>query len=114
MSRSTNPEAKLPAHLDPKYWFIGIGTIFFAWVAWMGSGQPGMALKDGYYGCEHQMMLPIPMGATVEGGEVVSVFGSVAAESVRPVQWSNAERTSASTFRVTADNSVYVCSYEGD
>ena len=115
MSRSPTSETKLPAHLDARNWFIGLGTLFFAGLAWWGLGQPGMALKDGYYGCEDALKLPIPIGATVEGGEVVSVSGSAAREAVRPVQWSNAERTSSRTFRVTVDNAyTYVCSYEGN
>lgn len=111
MSSSANLETKLPAHLNPTNWFIGLGTLFFAGLAWWGLGQPGMALKDGYYGCEDPLRLPIGTGATVEGGEVVSV-SRPGEEVLGPVQWSNAERTSSRTFRVTVDDIPYVCSFE--
>lgn len=111
----TAETTKLPAHLDPMNWFIGVGTLFFAGLAWYGFGQPGLPLKDGYYVCEPTFQLPSAMGAVVENGQVVSVSGSAALEAIEgPVRWSDVTRKSAKEFRVTVDDSLkyYVCTYE--
>lgn len=117
---STSPritETRLPAHLNPANWFIGVGTLLFAGLAWFGFGQPGMPLKDGYYNCEPAtLQIPSPMGAVVENGQVASVSGSAAREHFDgPVRWSDATRTSAREFRVTVDDALkyYICKYDG-
>lgn len=103
----------------------GMGLVLsvatFGGLGWWAAGQPGIALKDGDYGCSPAVVGPISAGpgATVRGGELVKVwdFNMSTGKKVR-LEWSDFDRTDPSEFSVVSQMAMrssgqtYICTLD--
>lgn len=126
----TDDSSKPAAHANPINWFIGIGVVVTAVSIWFTSGQPGIPLHDGDYGCSAGALavgvaVGAGPGATVEDGKVVDVWNfDMRTGRKTSLRWRDAERMDPKKFSVTSavpapngrggtrHTRTYVCTYD--
>jgi hypothetical protein len=89
--------------------FIAFGVAVGAGLLWLANGQPGVALRDGDYGCrsdDSALGRPGP-GVTVENGKVVDVWDfNLRTGEKASLDWSNAKRESPKKVTVTSHDPI--------